>query len=182
MNIFDDILARIPLTEVTIKTTLPAYAVMERVDYGVRPCLMRRQRSQYFTFEGSSEGNYFKIQGHLTNPNGKDAFPRGGYIGIAFIGVPLNIETSPTFYGRVFNDGEGAIIRGHFAVPFPMLSLLVVMLLLVLGWMFPRLHEISLGFSLFMVMWSIMSLIEYVTERKGILDFLQGLFFGVIKK
>ena len=155
---------------------------MERVDYGVRPCLTRGQRSQYFTFEGSSEGNYFKIQGHLTNPNGTDVFPRGGYIGIAFIAIPLNIETSPTFYGRAFNDGDGAIIRGHFAIPFPMFSLLVVLLLLALDWMFPRLHDFSFIFSLFLISWSIMSLVEYLTERRGILDFLKGLFFDVIKK
>jgi len=181
VNFLDRILARIPFTEVTIKTSVSSFAVIERVGCGLQPALFMRQRSQFFTFEGSDQGNYFKIQGHLRNPDGQDAFPNKIYIGIAFIRIPLRIETSPTFYGRVFDDADGAIIRGHFAIPFPILALVIVLLLFLFGVVYPVWLKLSLWISLCLIAWSLVSLVEFITERQGILDFLKGLFADVIR-
>jgi hypothetical protein len=182
MNIIEGILARVPLTEATLKTTLPAHAVMARVENGILPAAHKRQRSIYFTFEGASEGNYFAIRGHATNPDGTDMFPAGGYIGIAFIAIPLHIETSPTFYGRAFSDNDGTIIRGHFAVPFPVIALVLVLVLLGMGWIFPGWRDGTRVFSLVLISWAIISMVEYFTERKAILDFLQGLFYDATRQ
>src|SRR5512138_3089131 len=129
MNIIDEMLARIPISEVTIKTTLGSYAVIELIEARAKPGRLKRQGKQWFSFEASYRGNYFKIQAHLTNYDGEDAFPPN-----TFAIIPL--ETSPTFYGRVFDRGEeGAIIRGHFGFPSPGLIALCILLLLLLGWM-----------------------------------------------
>lgn len=182
MNIIDNFLVRIPLTEITIKTTINSYSVIERIEYGVKPFFMRQQKGQFFTFNGTYEGNYFILQGHLRNPDGEDAFPSTSYINIAFIRIPLQTETSPTFYGRVFDDDDnGAIIKGHFGIPFPTFALICVIGLLGFAKFYPKWSEYSLIFSFFLIMRSIFSLIEFVTERKGIIEFLKGLFYDVIK-
>lgn len=182
MNIIEKSLAKIPFNEVIIKTTIPAKAIIERIDYGVKPFFNRRQQGQFFTFDGSYEENYFKIQGHLRNPNGEDAFPNKVSIRIAFVRLPLRIETSPTFYGRVFDDeNNGATIKGHFGIPFPTFALVCVLVVLLIAKIYPRFSEISLFFSIFLLIWSVTSIIEFITERKGIIDFLKGLFHDVIK-
>jgi len=180
MNSIDKFLAKIPLNDVTIRTDIDSVSVIERIDFGVRPVHRSRQRSHYYSFEGSYYGNYFRIQGHLMNPDGSDVFPEGVlYLSVGFIGFPFGIESSPTFYGRVFDDGEGSIIRGHFALPFPILSLLVVLLLLFIGSVIPFFQFYAHSLSIFLVVWSITSWIEFFIERKAILDFLKGLLFDV---
>jgi len=182
MNIIDKVLVRIPFNEVTIRTTINSYSVIERIEHGLKPFFIKRQKGQFFTFEGAYEGNYFVLQGHLRNSNGDDAFPNTSYVGIAFIRIPVKTETSPTFYGRVFDDGEnGAIIKGHFGIPFPTFALTCVLILLGFAKFYPKWSDISIGLSFFLIIWSVMSLIEFTTERKGIIDFLKGLFYDVIK-
>lgn len=174
MNILDEILARIPISEVTIKTTIDSYAVIERIEYWAKPGRIRRQGKQWFIFDGSYRGNYFKIQGHKTNYDGVDAFPTN-----TFTGIP--IETSPAFYGRVFDDGDGSIIRGHFGLPFPGLIALGILLLLFVGRIYPNWWNTSLGVSLLLMVWIVFSLVELIVERRGVLDFLKGLFSDVIQ-
>jgi hypothetical protein len=182
MNIIDKILVRLPFSEVTIRTTINSSSVIERVEQGLKPFFIKRQKGQFFTFDGSYNGNYFVLQGHLRNSNGDDAFPNTSYLGIAFIRIPVKIETSPTFYGSVFDDGDnGAIIKGHFGVPFPIFALICVLVLLGVAKFYPEWSELLIGFSIFLIIWSIMSLIEFATERKGIINFLEGLFYDVIK-
>lgn len=182
MNIIEKSLAKIPFNEVTIKTSIPAKAVIERIDHGVKPFFNRRQQGQFFTFDGSYDENYFKIQGHLRNSDGEDAFPNKASIRIAFVRLPLQMETSPTFYARVFDDEDnGATIKGHFGIPFPAFTLVCVLLLLLTAKIYPRFSDISLFFSIFMLIWSVTSILEFITERKGIIDFLKGLFYDVIK-
>ena len=181
MNAIDKILAKLPLNHVTIRTTIDSASIIERIEFGIQPTQRKRQRSEYYTFEGSYYGNYFKIQGHLMNPDGSDAFPKGGpYVSVGFVGIPLNIETSPTFYGRVFDKEEGSIISGHFALPFPILSLLLVIILLIGGLIFPVIQIVTHTLVLILLLWSVSSLIEFYTERKAIIDFLKGLLFDVI--
>jgi hypothetical protein len=182
MNMIDKILARIPFSEVAYRTTINSYSVIERIEQGVKPFLVKWQKDQFFTFDGSYTGNYFILQGHLRNPDGEDAFPNTPTVGIAFIRIPVKIETSPTFYGRVIDDGDnGATINGHFGIPFPIFALLCVIVLLGIAKLYPEWSDISLFFSIFFLMWSIMSLNEFITERKGMIDFLNGLFYDVIK-
>lgn len=181
MNILDETLAKFPMSEVVIKTSIGSYAVIERVEFATKPMLIKKQNNQYFTFSGTYKANYFKIQSHLRNPDGNDAFPSNSSIRIAFVRIPLNLETSPIFYGRVFDDDQGSVLRGHFGFPFPALLSLGVMILLVIGKIYPNLSEFAFGISLVMIVWAIFSLIEFFTERKGIIDFLRGLFFDVVR-
>lgn len=181
MNIINKFLARIPFTEVTIRTTINSYAVIERIEYGVKPILTKRNRGEFFTFHGSYEGNYFKIQAHLRNSDGEDAFPSNKSVGIGFIQFPVNMETSPVFYGRVFdNGGDGAIIKGHFGLPFPTLGLLFALALLATQWINQKWTDALMILSIFLILWSVMNITEFAIERKGILDFLKGLFYDVI--
>lgn len=182
MNIFDKILVRVPFSEVTIKTTINSYSVIERIEQGLKPFLMKPQKHQFFTFEGSYEGNYFVLQGHLRNANREDAFPNTSHVRVAFIRIPVRTETSPTFYGRVFDEGEnGAIIKGHFGVPFPTFALMCALALFGIAKYYPEWSGISIALALFLIMWSVMGLVEFSTERKGLIDFLHGLFYDVIK-
>ena len=181
MNIIDKFLARIPISEVIITTTINSYSVIERVEHGVQRSYKKRQWEPFFTFDGSFVGNYFKIQGHLIDPSGEDTSPGSFSIGIPFLNF-LRIEVSPKFYGRVFDDPKtGAIIRGHFGVPFPTLFLIFALLMLVIGFLYQDWADYSLGFALFLVLCSVLSLREYLTVRKEIIDFLKGLFHEVTK-
>lgn len=183
MNILDKLIVRIHFSEVTIKTTINSHAVIERIEHGLKPFFIKRQGKQFFTFDGLYEGNYFVLQGHLRNADGGDAFSTTFYVGVAFIRIPVNAETSPKFYGRVFDDGDhGSTIKGHFGIPFPTFALICVMALLGVAKFYPNWAELSAGFSLILIIWSLASLIEFTTERKGIIDFLSGLFNDVIKK
>lgn len=182
MNIIDKFLARIPLTEVTIWTTINSNAVMERIEYGLMPVLIKRNRGEFFTFHGSYDENYFKIQARLKNSDGEDTFPNDISVGIGFIRFPINIETSPIFYGRVFDDGDnGSIIKGHFGLPFPTLGLLLALVLLTIQWIVPKWSNLFAILIVFLILWSVMNMMEFITERKGILDFLKGLFYDVIQ-
>jgi len=182
MNSVEKYLAKLPYNEITIRTTINSLSVIERIEFGVLPVERKRQRTQYYSFEGSYHGNYFKIQGHLINPDGSDVFPKAGYISIGFIGFPLGIESSPAFYGKVFDSEEGSIINGHFAIPFSFILLLVVLLVIYLGRVFPGFYSFSTILSMFLLLWSFSSLFEYFIERKAIIDFLKGLLFDVIKE
>lgn len=182
MNAIDNILARIPVREVTIKTAIDSYAVIERLQHGVAPLpLPPRQRTFFFTFEGSYEGNFFKIQAHARNPTGEDLFPPAT-VRIGFLQSPFPIETSPVFYGRVFDREEGgALIQGHFGIPFPALGSLCTLIILAAGKAYPAWGTFSFTLSLFFLVLSIETLVEFHIERKAILDFLQGLFYDAIE-
>ena len=181
MNIFDEFIAKIPVSEVTIKTSISSYAVIERLERGIMPSFIIRHRESSFSFEGSYSGNYFRLQGHFINSDGEDAFPNKTSVGIGFIRLPVRIETSPTFYGRVRDTDNGSIIKGHFGFPFPILSLFLVLILFIFAMFYPAINGVVLGFATFLLVWSVFSLPEFITERKGIMDFLKGLFSDVIK-
>ena len=177
MNPIDLVLAKVPISEITIKTTINSCAVIERIDRCILPIFRTRQNGQYFIFDGSYEGNYFFLRGHLKNCDGKDAFTSNSYVGFAFIRIPVKIETSPIFYGRVFNDGEnGSTIKGHFGIPFPTLTLVIVLGLFAAAKLLPKWSELIISPSLILIFLSVMHLDQFITERKGIIDLLKGLF------
>ncbi len=183
MNLLDQVLVRIPFREVTIRTTINSYSVIERLECGIRPTFRKPSKGPFFTFEGSYHGNYFVLRGHWRNPNGEDAFPNTFYVRIAFLSIPVQIETSPKFYGRVFDDGErGAIIAGHFGIPSPAAALSCVLALLGIAKFYPHWSEIALGLAFLLFIWSFPRLLEFFIEKEGILNFLQGLFYDVIRK
>lgn len=186
MNLLDNYIAKIPLSEVTIKTTINSVAVLERIEWGTRPCYRKPFQGDYFTFHSSYYGNYFRVQSHFRKSDGKDTFPKyWPTIRIAFLilKLPFGVETSPVFYGRVFDDGDqGATIKGHFGIPFPILSLFCVLLLMLIAKSTPDLKELTLTIAAFLLFWSIISVIEFIVERKGIIDFLAGLFHDVYRK
>ncbi|MBL8098459.1 MAG: hypothetical protein JNK81_04720 [Anaerolineales bacterium] len=181
MNLFDEIITHLPINEVRIKTNLTSESIMERIERGLKPAQVDWQESKFFTFHGSYKDNNFKIHVNSINSDGSDVFPNRTTIGIGFILIPLTMDTSPVFYGKVIKDETGAVIKGHFGIPFPIMALLGVFPLVLFAKLFSRFQEALLVVSLFLVIWSISRLIEFVSERKAILDFLKGLFFDVIK-
>jgi hypothetical protein len=182
MKLIDKFLVRIPLSEISIKTTINSYAVIERIEHTMKPTYMRPQRNQYFTFEGSYEGNYFVIQAHLKNPDGGDAFPNYGSIGVWSFQIPFRYEISPCFYGRVFDVDGGSVLKGHFGFPLPFVlaPLIIVALFLVNAF-----HLESAFLTIFIIAafpLMIFGYIQFVIEREGLTDFLAGLFFNAIRK
>ncbi len=181
MNKIDLFFAKITISEVVLKTSINSLAVIERLEYALKPMLKKKQDGEYYIFYGSYWGNYFKIQGHQMNPDGTDAFPNEGEVRFAIFSFPIRIETSPSFYGRVFDDEAGSIIRGHFGLPFIILSLVCFLIIYFITWLLPKLANVTLIFALFFLMWSLFSIIEFIMERKAIIDFLKGLYFDVIR-
>lgn len=175
MNRLDETLARVPLNEVTIRTTIDSYAVIERIQHAVQPVLFIPRKGQSFTFHGSCRGNYFKLHCHYYNSDGEDAYPNWELFGLA-------LETSPAFYGRVFDlEAGSAVIRGHFGLPLPTFLLSCALSMLLFGMLSKSCEDFAFFLSLGLIFYSVFSMFEFYTERKGILDFLKGLFFDVTK-
>ncbi len=182
MKIIDDMLARIPLKEVELKTSLPSPQVIERLKVGLMPVLIKRNREEYFTFEGSYNGFYMKIRCHLHDREGKHEFQQTGFISMLFFVLPIRLDTSPTFYGWITDDEKGSIIRGHFGLPYPIVTLLIAMAAIWITMSFPILEKLTFIVVFFSLFMSITSIIGFIVERKAIIDFLKGLFFDVIRK
>jgi hypothetical protein len=182
MNPLGEFLAKLPLTEVSLKTSIGSYSVMERLDAGFMPALRMRHSGSFYTFQGNHKGNYFQIQCHFCNPDGKDAFPNESWLSVGPIRIPFRIETSPNFYGRVFDDAGGSYIQGHFGIPAPTLALIGVPFILFLRKMVPPLDGLSFFFMIALIFFAVFGMNEYYIERKGIIDFLKGLFGDVIRK
>ena len=126
MRRLDEMLVRIPASTVKLKTTINSHAVIERLEYSVMPVFTRWKRERHFVFDGSFEGNYFTIRARFKESNNEEVFPPYNVFVYGF--RLFSIETSPVFYGRVFDDGDaGSTIEGHFGVPFPFLCLISVL-------------------------------------------------------
>lgn len=178
----EEFLAKIPLTELTIKTTIPSYSVIERIEYGIKPFLVKRQGGEFYTFEGAYYGSHFKIQSKYRKSNGEDAFPNGFLLSIPLFAAWIKMETSPVFYGRVIEESKGATIKGHFGIPFPIGALLAALILLLAGKLYPIISGYTNTLSVFLIAASLFSLTEFITERKGTIDFMKGLFYDVIRQ
>lgn len=168
MNFIDKFFARFPLNEVTIQTTINSYAVIERIEFGVQPFFAKWPKGVFFTFEGAYAGNYFVLQGHLRDPNGEDAYPSSTFIGFGSFGIRIPTETSPKFYGRVFDDGDnGSTIRGHFGFPFPIFALMCVIILLVLALVFPKWVALFLQVAIFVFILSLKGWLNISSRGKA---------------
>jgi hypothetical protein len=177
-------LVRIPASTVKLKTTINSHAVIERLEYSVMPVFVRWKREQHFVFDGSFEGNYFTIRARLIESNNEEVFPPDSFfVTILFFTFRLlTVETSPVFYGRVFDDGDaGSTIEGHFGVPAPFLCLISILVLGIVSAIIPGSMGFLPEFSMLMIFVSIFKIPEFITERNGIIDFLKGLFFDVIR-
>jgi len=180
MRRLDEVLVKIPASTVMLKTTIPSYAVIERLEYSVMPVFTRWKKEQHFVFDGSFTGNYFTIQAKLKESNNEDVFPPQSVFVNGF--RLFSVETSPVFYGRVFDDGDaGSTIQGHFGVPFPFLCLLSVLVSGGIAMIISGLMKFLPEFALIMIFISVFSMPEFITERDGVIDFLKGLFYDVIR-
>ncbi len=57
-----------------------------------------------------------------------------------------------------------------------------ILALLGIAKFYPHWSEIALGLAFLLFIWSFPSLLEFFIEKEGILNFLQGLFYDVIRK
>jgi hypothetical protein len=182
MNIIDNLLARIPINEVMIKTTINSYAVIERIDRSGQPDLIIPEGHPTYTVESEFDGNYFKVRGKLFDEKGNEQFP-SPTLRLFGIAILLPIRIDPVFHGRVFDDGDrGSTIYGNFGLPFSILLLLCALALLLAGKLYPRLAEDFTSFTFFLVLVSVFNFPQFYSERSEVVDFLKGLFFDVIRK
>jgi hypothetical protein len=179
MHLIDQIIARIPISEVVIKTSIKSYAVIERIECGVMPAFFWRGNGRYFTFYSNYSSNYFIIQSTIREPDGKDSYPTIIYVSIGPVGFPIKIETSPIFFGRVFDDEQGSTIRGHFGFAIPHLLLVVALISLIMARFISSISVIANGLTGLLLLGSILSLREFIDERDCTIDFLTGLFYNV---
>jgi hypothetical protein len=179
MHIIDKIIARIPISEVVIRTSIKSYAVIERIECGIQPSFFRDHFERYFTFHQDWSSNYFIIQSTIHEPDGSDAYPMIIYVSIGPVGFPIKIEASPIFYGRVFDDEQGSTIRGHFGFAFPHLLVSLAILSLIIGRLIPIISETTNGLSILLISGSVFALRGFIDERDCTIDFLTGLFYNV---
>lgn len=183
MNAIDNFVARIPFSEVTIRTSLNSYEVIERIERGVAPAFNKKNGGEFYTFEGGYDGNYFVIQTHRRKETGEDAYPDDFYVTLLFFRFKVKAEASPIFYGRVFDDEQtGSTIKGHFGLPFPTFCLLIALIMMGFIIRFPQYRDGLAIIPMVSVLISLWTLNEFIDERKGILDFLKGLFYDVTVK
>jgi hypothetical protein len=174
-------LVRIPASTVKLKTTINSHTVIERLEYSVMPVFTRWKRERHFVFDGSFEGNYFTIRARFKESNNEEVFPPYNVFVYGF--RLFSIETSPVFYGRVFDDGDaGSTIQGHFGVPFPFLCLISVLAIGGIAAIIPGLPNLLPEFSLIAIFLSLFGIREFITERNGVVDFLKGLFYDVVRE
>ena len=181
MNHVDHFLARIRTNGVVIKTTLDSYSVIEKIEDGLRSNRKIRRRGSLYSYEGSYEGNYFKIQCHYHNQDGTDAFTadRAITINLPFYSfeIPYRFETSPVFYANVFDDEAGAVIRGHFGIPLPFIYLIIaIVLLLGARSLSGTIRAYLLVLAIGLIIGGLNKLREFFTEQDGILEFLHHQF------
>lgn len=184
MNSVEQILVKIPITEITIKTTIHSQAVIQRIEHGVKPTFHKLQRGawDYFTFRGSAKGNFFVVKADLKDREGNDVFKNKVGIGVLFVRMWINLNTTPVFYGRVFDTPDGgSLIQGHFGMPLPTMGLVCILVLALIGRIYPSWSNPILVIGLFLLLASVVSLMEFAVERKGLLDFLRGLFDDVLE-
>jgi len=181
MNKLDLFFAKIPISEITIRASINSLAVIKRLEYSFKPTIMLMKNEEQYEIYGSYWGNYFKIRGHILNSDGTNVFPQGLVVGFAFLRFTIKVDTSPMFYGRVFDDKDGSTIRGHFGLPFIIFSLMCVLLILIICWFFPKLADFLGFFAIAFLFWTSYASIEFIAERKAIIDFLKGLYFDVIR-
>jgi|WetSurMetagenome_2_1015567.scaffolds.fasta_scaffold354437_2 hypothetical protein len=182
MNTIADFLTRIPITSLSIKTSIKTYAVLERIKNAIdQQETMDKQEKGYF-YVVDIEDNYFLLQTAYVKKYESNVLIPENRISFGNAYNLLSMDPVPIFFGKVLDSeyGDGAIINGHFGIPAPIYLALAVPVLILLTFGFPNVVSCSLPLAGLFLFRSLISVYQFINERKGIKTYLNELFKDVI--
>lgn len=176
MYFIEKLIAQLPVSEISIKTSLTPYAAAEFVEEKLKWNKGLSPAPGLAGFEAKCDDLYFIVQGVWNPPENSKGFETDLHIEVPFRKKPVRWNQSVKFYGRIRPDDEnGAVITGHFGIPIPTFLLLCSVVFFGLTFVLPGDFESYFSLGMILLIFSIACFPRFVLEREKTVQYLKRL-------